>query len=1287
MAELPPVVTERLTVVERKWRELVWLRGWGIVLGVAAGGLAALLIADAYLNLPGWLRGCGLCATGVLTLLVIWRRLVRPWLVGMTLADAAEWVERAHPELQERVLTCLDLEQARDAAPASRAALLMRRQVRRETLQLLDDVADDAALPPEPAFRTFGLGLVFLAILIAPFGIWTTGYALGWQRLFHPTGNHAWGRNWIVAGQPGDQIHPRGQDLTVVAVAQHRRSTDRKPESLTLHWRTAGVTEWDTRRLTHDAASQTFIAAIPHLSADTEWFVTGPASASPRYRITVVDPPQITQVLADVDPLPYTGQPSTHGPVGGELTALIGSVIRLELHIDRPIAAADVSWPALASKPATPEDGALTAKPFALSADRRTAIVRLRAEQSGPFQFTLRSPEGLVVTEEPRRIVVTPDEPPRVQLAGGSTVTLRPDERLEATITAHDDFGLQVSELQVMLSEQDVRRIPLIEREAAGREWLWMHALDVAELGLTNGQAVTLRARVVDNRAWPSPQESWSDPQVLVISQSAPSAAERALAAQTNAARHDLQELLRELAEHRNELKAVHQQTAAATVKQRDVEQAAKLADLAARQQELTDQLGHWADDLPAGGPWQQMRAAAEDVIDNQLAAANSELEQGREAETRDQIEHLSRTLDELAAAQRALQRLDDAIRALGNLGEELGELAQLANRSDRLADELERGSRESANQSPDLAEPVGQSEQLLQDLNRLIEDRPELKAALEQALRVQAAAKAERAKALAERQQQLAEAIRGDAASPPETDGPPAAPETTPTDSSSRAADASRPANAPAPPASPEFAAGRSLSEQLQRAAEASSRLAESLLDELGPDAAPVTSAVEAARDLHAARDAAAQGQLPVARDQTARAAEQLQQAANSFPEAAAQTPPAQQTQQLAQTVEQLRQQLEPLSDSPAARQGSLAAAQEQLASATTELAQSQQQSGQPPSPEQPSSQQRADQQQPNQPPSTAKPSDQPPPGQPPAMDKPSSPAQQALAAAQEAMQQTQQALQAGDSGQAADEAQHAAEQLAQAAEKLQPPPPNPPQPTENAAPTETGEALSKAEQKLLAGQQQLRECANCQNPGSQPGGRMAQSQGNGQPPSGQAPTDQPSSRSAQTAPENSGREPTGQQPAGPQPSPTGAPQPSPDGKSSPSGMPVPETMSQAIADFRQAGDALRQAVESLAGQPRSPTQFAQPQPGTFRAPSQNAQASDQPAELALPAGPGSLARLEQKLQAASQRNWGRLSGKLQTEILEGGQLPVHPEYARQIQKYFQTIAQPAGESVPTSK
>jgi hypothetical protein len=44
--------------------------------------------------------------------------------------------------------------------------------------------------------------------------------------------------------------------------------------------------------------------------------------------------------------------------------------------------------------------------------------------------------------------------------------------------------------------------------------------------------------------------------------------------------------------------------------------------------------------------------------------------------------------------------------------------------------------------------------------------------------------------------------------------------------------------------------------------------------------------------------------------------------------------------------------------------------------------------------------------------------------------------------------------------------------------------------------------------------------------------------------------------------------------------------------------------------------------------------------------------------------------------LPGATRRNWGRLTGELETDMLDGGPVVTHPEYATQIQRYFQTIA-----------
>lgn len=53
--------------------------------------------------------------------------------------------------------------------------------------------------------------------------------------------------------------------------------------------------------------------------------------------------------------------------------------------------------------------------------------------------------------------------------------------------------------------------------------------------------------------------------------------------------------------------------------------------------------------------------------------------------------------------------------------------------------------------------------------------------------------------------------------------------------------------------------------------------------------------------------------------------------------------------------------------------------------------------------------------------------------------------------------------------------------------------------------------------------------------------------------------------------------------------------------------------------------------------------------------------------------------------MKGISNRNWGRLPTGLKTEILQGSKRPAHTDYARQVQRYFERIAQPTAESEST--
>lgn len=1202
--EVVPRIADRLHPIERQWRDLVWLRGLGSVLLGTGSPLALCLLLDLFVNLPAVARLGGLVAVISLAVWQVWRRLFVPLWHGIQAADVAHWLERAEPRLQERLLTCLELEQAE--APASRAGRLMLRQIRKETYTLLDDVDFSVVLPSDRAYSTLGRGLLVTALVIAPFAVWMSGYGLAWQRLSVPFGNWGWGRDFRIEVERGDRVVSRGGDAGIHVIVSPRRGGLNLPEQLTLLWRSSGDSAWDERRVPWSENDHAYLTTLPRLNADTEYVVTGPASESPRYAIRVVDPPRLLSLTAAVDPPAYTGESSQQCEVSAELQVVAGSRVRVQAIFDRAVAAAEVGWPKMKDKAPVGGPIANATETLDFSFPRKSdatspldrnqsAVAQLTANASGMFVIRWRSPEGFLVEEPPRRLVVLADQPPHVRLEGAATVTVQPDERHRLQITAGDDYGLTIAELHAELAPGERRVIPLPRATPGARQFEWPWIVDLKDFGAKQGQAISLRVRVVDNCDAPSPQERWSEAQVMVVSTSAPAEETRELADQTQAAREDLKQLMRDFAEQRQELREVHQKTAAAAVRQKDAEQDERLQKLQARQDELTAAFEDWKAGLPTDGAWEEIHAAAQELRDETLAKAQAELADARQAEPRESIEAMSRALDELAAAQRALQQLEDEIRALGNLGDELGELAKLANRTERLAESLDQAAKsEPDDNAIPTAEAAAEAERLQEALDQLLAEQPELREAVEAFQRQQAAAASEQAEQLAQQQRELGDAIQ---------------------QAQSNAAP-----GATAEEQAAQFAQGTQLAEQARALADSAEAFSDQVAQSNAATPEARTAADKAVDQLRELAAAAERANFPAAGAAAESAAAELLDAQQSLP--ANDTASRAAGTELAEDLGEFREALQRMTPTAEAQRGALAAGERQLQQAVEELAEQ------------------------TAPPSSSQ-------GEPAAEGEPPTPSQQtasALESARSSMAAAQQSLQQGEPEAAAQQAQAAADQLDQAAQALATAAEA--TGTEGALPAQAGAAIADAGSSLRAGRERL------QSPLPTPAGTAGQP---GQTTPGSPPTNQST---------------PGGQPAGAQSMPGAPAQP---GDPATSGQPgTAPGLAESASEFRTAADALRRAARSANG--NAPTL---PQQSRRQTPS-SAAGGQEPNDVAAPSAPGSLAGASVGPVPGTRRNWGRLGGALKTDLLDGGPLATHPEYSRQIQRYFETIARRQESPVP---
>lgn len=1224
IGESPLAIAERLKPIERQWLDLTLLRGLGLTLVGLGTPLVLWLLTDLFLNLPGIVRFAGLLSILVSGGLACFFGLVRPLVRGIRTCDLAAWVEQAEPQMQERIRTCLELE-AQDL-PASRAARLMQRQVRRETWDLLDDVDWSTVLPQDGAYRTLGIGLIVVALVISPTAIWMSGYGLSWQRLLAPAGNWGWGRNYRIAAAPGDRVVARHSEVTILATAHARRGGLPPVEQLTLKWRAQGESLWDERRLIWSEENQSFTAILPRLSDDTEFQIHGPAAVSPRYHLRVVDPPALTSLSAAVDPPAYMGLPSKVEQVGADLVVMEGSRVMLNVEFDHPVTSVDIEWPDSDSSVATVASEVISADG---DAPGHTARIHLTAKSSGLFVLRWKSPEGFLGESPPRRLEVIPDQPPITRIEGAGTITLRPDDRQAIEIMAADDFGLTVAELHLSLNEKPIKIWPLARTNRRQRSGQWSQTIDLQSLGLKPSSAAMLRSRVVDNRTHPAPQERWSDPVTLVVSDSATSAEARELLSQTDATRQELQRLMRELNEQRKDLRELHQKTAAATVKQKDAEQAERLAQLEEQQAALNQQFQNWREQLPQNSQWEEIRQQADALQKADLASAQEQIQQAQSSLPREQIEQLSRSLDDLATAQKSMQQLDDSIRALGNRSDEIDRLTQLANQSDRLAERLDQNSsvdddrpvgRSPESQSAEAGDPQvdsqtpsnnradmerQQAESLNQDLQQLLQDQPQLQEAVQAHQQQQMAAVAQELSQLADQQRTLSEQLARSAEMAPASA----------IQVENNPADVFAPQNLPQPE-SQEFQQGQSLAQQAEAAAQTAQGLAEQktqLENQTNPED---TAAQSVAQQTRAAADAIAQAQLAEAAQAVNSAAEEL---SAMSAEPSAQSPQTQeQAARLQQQLEDLQLQLADALASSEQQRGAQAQAQQMITNSASQLSQQ-----------------------------LAEMSSQ--------ADTPSAVAQanKAVEQAQPQQQATQTAIAQSDTQAAIQNSEAAAESLENAAEQLQSLAGN--RNNENSTTSPTGAALTDAQNRLQRASQKLQAS-------------------NGPTSNETVPSDSSANSTAAMTQTNVAN---------------GSPSASKSSVGAENQPLPPDSRLAAAEDFRAAANALRQAARSMSqgspssmGQPSQPRMPNQPnnQPG-------RGQGGNDPNQVAPSDTAAALNQAPPAQLIGSPRNWGRLQGELKTELLDGGALSTHPEYQRQIQRYFETIARPDLPPVTSAK
>ncbi|MGE0377757.1 MAG: hypothetical protein AB7Q45_20280, partial [Planctomycetaceae bacterium] len=769
---LPRELAAGLRSLDWRVRGLAVLKGGGVLAAVAGAALASGLFVDWLIDVGvaarmGLLIGVIAVAAVTLTGAIVW-----PLLRRASAGELAALVDAAYPDLGERIESVVELSDA-TVLERHRGSSLMRSRLLDETLRRSRTIDFGQAAETSPALRWVVIGAWTVLLLLAPLGLSRDGYGLLLSRFLAPWQNRERATNLYFHIENGDRAVARGSDVTIIAEPRWRIMKGTLPDQAWLHWRSGegergGAGETDARRMEFDAESGTYRVTLPHVLAALDYEVSAGRARTRTYHIDVVEAPSIKRVVMSIDPPAYTGRAARvlDGPAG-RVEVFERSRLTFRLEFSKPVVSAALQWlsPNTATDFADPASVAQSALPVTLDGDGRSGMLTLFAARGGPVRFELRDEQHVpnlpLLDEEPLELVLIADEPPAVEWADvgrsgpqpGAAIEVRPGDRLPLAVLASDDVGLAELELHAEVVQRSEALAPLqADDSLLGRANIeHAFAWDLSPFLLQEGDLLSVRARAVDTRPLPGPQDAWTVSRLVRITADSESI-EKSLLTEQQQRLRDLLEAVREnVQQDRNTTESLRKTARESGAQPLPPAQQQEMTNLAEREEKLTQRLDQLAAVFADHPLLRNIAEPTRAVGTDPLTAARKQIQQAAAAAPQEQLEPLTNAADELARADQQLGQLLNRFDELAALEQDLQRLQKMAEDAERLSNDVADFEKQwdDVTQSQELADQQRQAlkdalneqhgqltndqQALASSLDQLLEERPEvLEAAVE---------------------------------------------------------------------------------------------------------------------------------------------------------------------------------------------------------------------------------------------------------------------------------------------------------------------------------------------------------------------------------------------------------------------------------------------------------------------------------------------------------------------------------------------------------------------------
>ena len=424
---LPEELVQALTAL-RRWHRLVMMTtGLFLLLGAISGLIFVQSLADWWFDLPWVARAVFFVADIFLLSLIYRNRLYRPLQKKLGLSETALLVEKKWPELNQSVITAVEL--AEGNARASRGSpqlvdvVLIQAQERTSALDFNEVV-------PTRAFRRWllGGGSAALVVLMLAWAAWPASLILV-ERICLL--NVPLPTRTTVVSITRDMIKPVGGDVEIRARAEG---------VIPMHGHVTVTYEQDAAQeypltVLPDAPA-TFSFTVHNLQKPFKYHFNLNDGRGPEFTVKAKVPPALASVECTQIFPAYTKifQPRKLPPTG--LTLLAGSRLKVKAIATESLISATVI-----------QQGVSRPIPMTLNPTNQSiaADILIPAKNLTGFSIHLVVADGLgSMNETVYPIEIVPDKPPTVKItapaAESETITLRAKPVIE--FQASDDYGL-----------------------------------------------------------------------------------------------------------------------------------------------------------------------------------------------------------------------------------------------------------------------------------------------------------------------------------------------------------------------------------------------------------------------------------------------------------------------------------------------------------------------------------------------------------------------------------------------------------------------------------------------------------------------------------------------------------------------------------------------------------------------------------------------------------------------------------------------------------------------------